>query len=373
MANIIINGLNSKVGGGKSILTNFLSLLASNTLDDKFVVLVPNVAEFKMFENNSIKIMTLPNFCTNNLSFPVLNRWILPRLIKKYNCHLLFNLADVPVPTPVKQIFLFDWPYAVYPESPVWKMMDFRDWLKRKIKLYYFKKYLKHVDVMIAQSTAMKQRLETLYNLKDIRVVPNAVSLDNLSYEITKDYHFEKGLNLLCLSHYYVHKNLEIFIPLAKEIIARGEKIHIVTTIDPRQHPKAEAFLREVNKLGLNTVINNVGPVRMEDVPSLYAQTDGLLLPTLLESFSGTYVEAMFHEKPIFTSDMDFATGVCGDAAYYFAPFNPQEILQRIIESQNNPLERQNRVNAGKRILAGLPSWEQTFKAYLELFNFALK
>ena len=30
-------------------------------------------------------------------------------------------------------------------------------------------------------------------------------------------------------------------------------------------------------------------------------------MPTLLESFSGTYVESMYFEKPILTSDLDFA------------------------------------------------------------------
>jgi len=57
-----------------------------------------------------------------------------------------------------------------------------------------------------------------------------------------------------------------------------------------------------------------------------------LLLPTLLESFSATYVEAMSFDCPILTSDLDFARGVCGDAAVYFDPWNPESIKNAIVK-----------------------------------------
>jgi len=65
-------------------------------------------------------------------------------------------------------------------------------------------------------------------------------------------------------------------------------------------------------------------------VPSLYAQSDALLMPTLLESFSGTYVEAMFHKIVILTSKLDFAEDVCGESAFYFDPTSPEDILASI-------------------------------------------
>ena len=60
-------------------------------------------------------------------------------------------------------------------------------------------------------------------------------------------------------------------------------------------------------------------------------------MPTLLESFSGTYVESMYFEKPILTSDLDFAKEICGNGAIYFNPFNTQEQLDAIkFISENN-------------------------------------
>ena len=373
MTIIFVNALNAKAGGGKSILTNFLSLLSNTATEDRYIILVPDALAYRRYKCEHIRIMGLPRLCNNILFFPLVNRMILPLLVKKNACKLVFNLADVPIPTSAFQIFLFDWPYAVFPESPVWRMMDYKSWLVRKTKLYYFKKYLKYVDLMIAQTFLMKERLEKLYRLQHVEVVPNAVSLDNINVQTTRDFHLGDGLKLLYLTHYYPHKNLEVFLPLAKEILARNEKIRIIITISPEQHPRALIFLQQIEQLGLQCVIHNVGPVTMKDVPSLYAQTDGLLMPTLLESFSGTYVEAMFHGKPIYTSDLDFAKAVCADAAYYFDPFNPLQILERILESINDPEGKKLKIKKGKQVLDGLPTWEKVFHSYLQLFKKASK
>jgi len=369
MRNIFINGISAKSGGGKSILTNFLSLLAKNNDGRRYYVLVPKAAEYWCDAGENISILDLPRRYSKTALYPLVNRWVIPRLVRKHKCDLIFNLADVPMPANAKQIFLFDWSYAAFPESPVWQMMDLKSWVIRKAKLHYFKKYLQHVDLMIAQTPVMKERLESLYDLRDVEVVPNAVSLDNLGLEETRDFRLGDGLNLLYLTYYYPHKNLEVFLPLAREIKARKEQIRVITTIAPEQHPKAAQFLRDVKREGLDDVIHNIGPVSMKDVPSLFRQTDGLLMPTLLESFSGTYVEAMFHSKPIFTSDLPFATGVCQDAAYYFDPQDPREILEKILQSQRDPETRNRKIVAGKRVLGGLLTWEQAFDAYRHLFG----
>ncbi|MCP4182019.1 MAG: glycosyltransferase [Hyphomicrobiales bacterium] len=369
MPHIFINGLNAKSGGGKSILTNFLSLASKSKGGWHYYLLVPKVADYQDYSGDNISLLELPQVYTKTLMFPLVNRWVLPKLVRKLKCDLIFNLANAPMPIDIKQAFLFQWPYAVYPESPIWKIMDFKSWLIRKAKLYYFKKYLPHVDLMIAQTPVMKGRLEKLFDLRDVEVVSNAVSLDNLISETTHDFQLGDGLNLLYLTYYYPHKNLEIFLPLAREIKARKEKIRIITTIAAEQAAKAAKFLREVERQNLQDVIHNIGPVAMKDVPSLYQQTDGLLMPTLLETFGIPYTEAMSCSKSIFTSDLDFARDVCHDAAYYFDPFDADQILDKILESQSDPQGKRRRIEAGKKVLDELLTWEQAFDAYMCLFD----
>ncbi len=67
-----------------------------------------------------------------------------------------------------------------------------------------------------------------------------------------------------------------------------------------------------------------------------YLACNALLLPTLLESFSGTYLEAMHFGRPILTSNLDFARDVCDDAALYFDPWDPVAIKDAILKLKDD-------------------------------------
>jgi glycosyltransferase involved in cell wall biosynthesis len=64
--------------------------------------------------------------------------------------------------------------------------------------------------------------------------------------------------------------------------------------------------------------VYNLGPIPIPECASLYKECDAMFLPTLLECFSASYIEAMYMEKPIVTSDLDFAHTVCGNSALNF-------------------------------------------------------
>ena len=61
------------------------------------------------------------------------------------------------------------------------------------------------------------------------------------------------------------------------------------------------------------------------ECPSLYEQADVMFQPTLLECFSATYPEAMKMQRPIVTTDIEFAHGLCGPAAHYYSPLSAED------------------------------------------------
>jgi glycosyltransferase involved in cell wall biosynthesis len=358
---ILINGLNSNVGGGKSILINFLKLLSQKKLSDKYFFLVKNKTDFIEFNNNNIIFISLPKVFNFSIFYPLIYFFLIDMVLKKFKVDVVLNLSDIPIKTNVKQIFLFDWPYAVYPESIVWERLNFYSYYYKKIKLKIFELNIKYIDIFIAQNKVISNRLNYLFGIKNIEIVPNAVSLDNLGDSNLFNFHFPEGVKLLYLTHYYSHKNLEIFIPLAKKIKEQGLNYKIIITIDKSQGYNASKLLKEIRKNSLDDVVINVGPVEMKNVPSLYKQCDGLLMPTLLESFSGTYVEAMFHKIPIFTSNYDFAKIVCKDGAVYFNPLEPLDILEKIKETFNDKFRLQQIINNSQYVLSQLSNWNDSF------------
>ena len=373
MRRIAINGINSKVGGGKSILLNYMRLLDQQKLDDGYFLLTTKGEEFDWLGNNNIAVVKLPSYYANTFFSPVVYEILINSYLKKQTIDLVFNLGDLVINTEIPQIYLFDWPYAIYPQSIVWKWMDWKDWFIRKLKLHFIRRRLHLPAVTIAQTPLAKMSLENLYGLSNVEIVPNAVALNNLAAESGRKFTLPPGRKLLYLTHYYVHKNLEIFIPLAERIKEVACNYRIILTISGKQHMKATKLLRNIRDHGLDDIIVNLGPIDMADVPSLYKQCDALVMPTLLESFSGTYVEAMYHEIPIFTSDLDFAKVICGEAACYFDPHDPDDILRKLDYVFEDTYRMKALTSAGREVLSNYADWPQVFSRYQGFLHSELK
>lgn len=371
MTRIFVNGVSAKSGGGRSILRNFLCVARDADDDFEFVVAVGNSDGLRDLGCGRIVLVETGLWSTTAL-IPWASLFALPRLALRTGCSAIFNLGDVPIRSPLPQVLLFDWPYAAYPRSRAWGLSAPHEWLARKAKLWLFRHLRSNIDLMVAQNAPLAHRLQTIYDLPNVEIIPNAVSIENFDGGEFRDFALGEGFKLLCLSRYYSHKNIEIFLPLARIIRKKGINAKIITTLERDENIGAKHFLDAIEAEGLSDVILNVGSVPMSQVPSLYQQTDALLLPTYLESFSGTYVEAMHHGLPILTSDLDFARGVCGEAALYFDPSDEATIFNAICQLIDHPELCETKVAIGKAILSELPSWPAAYGLFTRAFRKAL-
>ncbi len=69
-------------------------------------------------------------------------------------------------------------------------------------------------------------------------------------------------------------------------------------------------MLKILQTLNLSDTIINLGTVPVNDVGSLYAQVDTLLLPTLLESFSATYADSLCSLKNQYSPQIGILQGM---------------------------------------------------------------
>ena len=368
---ILINGINSKAGGGYSILMNLLESLKDHP--NKFIIISPYTNDFFKFESEHIKIIKLPKIVYSSVLMPLVYEFFLDLLVKYYKIQKIFNLGDLIINTKTRQLYLFDWSYAIYDEKYIWNNMDFISWLNRKIKLLLIKKNIKsqRLDVA-AQTSVAKKRLIEKFNLDRVQIIPNAVSHQNTTQtDKNKNFELPDKVNLLYLTHYYPHKNIEILLDVAKIFKEKDLPINFVLTIDSSQHKKARKLIKEIEKESLQKYFSVLGYIKHKDVPAIYKQTDGLIMPTYLESFSGTYVEAMFHEKPIFTSDLDFARNLCKESAFYFNPFDPFSIAE-VIECSFKDKDRisiNEKVILGKKRLNDFDTWSNVTSNILKLLK----
>ncbi|MDF2454812.1 MAG: hypothetical protein K0R51_805 [Cytophagaceae bacterium] len=326
-----------------------------------FYVLTPNKGEYQMYEREHIRIVDVPAFYKINLFFLALYYRAFPALMKSLSIDLVFNFADVVIPTKIKQIYFFDWAYAVYDEKYIWTRMSRTDFLVRKTKVYLIDRYIQQVETVICQTHNMANRLQKKYAIKDLLIIPTPVGIEFKEPSKPRDFVLSAGKTLFLFpAGYASHKNFDVLIPLAELIQKKKLPYEVVLTIDEKI---ADSFLSKIAEKEVNC-IRNVGTVRREHMPGLYKACDVVLLPTLLESFGLPYVEAMAYGKPIITSDLDFAHDVCGRDAIYFNPFDAESIL---LAMQAVSAEKASSVSGLEKVSKKeYPNWDQVFFQFQE-------
>ncbi|MFA6152032.1 MAG: glycosyltransferase [Chitinophagaceae bacterium] len=169
--------------------------------------------------------------------------------------------------------------------------------------------------------------------------------------------------NLLYVSAYYEHKNFEI---IPKVITILKEKNIACTFILTLPDDKYSALFGELSN---SEYLKNVGPTNPQEIIGIYQNADAIFMPSMLETFSANYPEAMKMELPIICSDYDFSRNICGDAALFFDAQNPIEIAHKIIEFIENTELQKQLIEAGKRRLQLLETPESRAKKLLQLLN----
>lgn len=145
-------------------------------------------------------------------------------------------------------------------------------------------------------------------------------------------------VRILCLSAYYPHKNLELLPAVARELRARkrGLDFEFVLTL-PNKSREWGSIQEEAARLGVAECLTNAGPVAVEDGPELYRSCHMCILPSVLETFSANYPEAMATRRPMVTTDLAFARDICGKAAMYFRAMDAgaaAEVIVRLTEDR---------------------------------------
>lgn len=366
---IAINAINSTSGGGKSIRDSMLRLLNTKNLETHIAVLSPPDAGLDFITNPQISIVEVPAWYSRTYAAPVVYHVMIGRVLQRIGAQVVVNLGDLIIHTNSRQVYIFDWPYALEVLPKIWQEMKPYDKLIRKTKLCLLEKDFHRPEIVIAQTNVIKDILQEKYNLRDVRVIGNAVTIPNPQEEINyPNFNLPSGLRLLYPALYYPHKNHKILLSVAERIKEKGLDYRIIVTVSPDSRAAVD-FITQISARGLQEVLHNVGQVKLDDMPALYQQCDALLMPTLLESFSIVYPEAMHYGLPIITSDMWFARAVCDKAACYFDPFDSHNILNMIEEVMSNKNMRQALINEGKAQLASFSGWDDNLKSIMAIVD----
>ena len=160
------------------------------------------------------------------------------------------------------------------------------------------------------------------------------------------------GTTMLTVSSTGRHKNLGIMMPVAVYLERDYPSFNFRFVLTCNNAPFA---LPE--RLKKHFIF--VGNVDVTECPNLYEQADIMFMPTLMECFTATYPEAMRMDVPIVTTDLEFARGLCGDAACYYSAVDPEAAAEAIYKVATDKEYAHKLVAAGKEQLKKFDNYEQ--------------
>ena len=366
---ILINTASTFKGGGIQVAKSFIEECKHFSDNAYFVVLsepLSRITDINAFSENFTFLNAPFRPATRFFSFKSHNRF-LKDAEEVFKPDVVFTTSGPSYWRPkAPHLMGYNIPHYIYPESPYFNMISFKRrlwWKAMKIFAHY--NFKNNADAYVVQTDDVNERLKKFLNKATVYTVYNTINVHYLNDTKAPNKLPKKNrteFRLLTLSAWYPHKNFNIIFKVIEELRKVGEtNIKFIVTL------KESDF--NASRLVTIPEVINVGPVKIEDAPSLYKECDAMFLPTLLECFSASYVEAMKMQKPILTSNLGFAHTICKDAAVYFDPINPLDIANTISRVKNSSKLQDELIQKGTKRLKIFGTPYDRAKKYLEICN----
>lgn len=362
-------------GGGISVGRNLIAALGRIAPGERYLVTIPAGLGYEEVCRELPESETL---VLRDHSWP--SRWgfdrrELPERLEVFRPDVVVGMASLGYQgrNRFPQAILFHNPYLLYPRRHFGRTISRRELLEIRLKRSVFSRDLRRTGLIFSPTEVTERRIRERYGYRGKSVVlPNALSEfirpPGSGPPPAEFQPFLSRFKLFYIARYYPHKNIEILLDLYDRHREQLKDTVLFLTVDPEQQAAAKVLLADIRRKRLEDMIVNISSRWLQpELANYYGNVDALLMPSLMEIFSGSYLEAMSYGVPVLTSDLDFAREVCGEAALYFDPWNPAAIRDTILRLLGDPglaagLARAGKEQVGKRFVG----WDEVAGIFRE-------
>ena len=238
------------------------------------------------------------------------------------------------------EVMRFTNPWVTHPNKYSWATMTFATRLKTRLYCLNQRRMMRKASYFVTQTETTKKGIMRITGVpsENVKVVNNVLPQVFKSLPKTPKEQDGDWIDVACVGAPVPHKNFDILPTVVKELKALGvENIRFHVTI-PLDNSLLSLYKRELDTLGLSDRIITHGRCSQMDLAEMYRGCQLCFLPTLLEVFSASTLEAMNFRLPVVATDFDFNSEVMGDSCLYYEPMNAKDAaiqIKKYVESES--------------------------------------
>lgn len=251
----------------------------------------------------------------------------------KYKPDVIYTISSpcyFTFKTPEVMRFANAW--VTNPNKYAWRSLPLMDWLRMRLYRINQLRMLRKAKYIITQSDTVGKGLVNILNLpvENVKVVANVLPKVYLSVKIEKTLD-NSFVDIACIAAPFPHKNLYIIPKVLKALKENhgitNARIHLTI---PQDDSTLKKILDECRIYGLDHSIVNHGRCPQKQLSEIYNCCSICFLPTLLETFSATSLEAMYFGLNIVATDFEFNREIIKDAGLYYKPMDAADAAEKI-------------------------------------------
>jgi len=367
---IAINSLAHAGGGGITYLKNMLPRFADD--DDEYVVLVPAGRNaLSKPSSGDIRFETVDILGDLLPARLLYEQAILPVRLQQWDIDILFSPADLtPLATSVPTLLAVRNPNPYFSASEYGLQRPPSRRLKFLVQRHLTKLSAKRADHVFFVSDFSREISNRFFDLPDSKISTVHHGIEHDLFEEPQEPADEtlkrtvdnRSPYLLTVSTLMEHKNYEVLLRGYARLDPALRRQYPLVIAGRAPSPEYKEHLEGIlTEEGLENNVVFLGGVDYENIPYLYTQASVYVLPSKLETFGHTLVEAMASGVPVIAADSTCIPEITDGAATLFDPDDPATLAERVTETLEDDGKRQELVAAGERRSENF-SWDATFE-----------
>ena len=381
---LVINAAATKMGGAVTYLGNLLRHLPPPESGHEFLVMLPpETAELLADLPAHIKLFPTP---VGSQAWWKRLRWdqvTLRRFLTQTRADVLYSAANFGLLyCPVPQVLLLQ--NALY-FSDVYRRVFLPRYgssvrLNFRLRRWLMIQSARHADLVMAPTQALLDGLGRAAHVSPAKTLvnPYGVSLPEERQRdaapVPSDVSEGKAapsVQLLYVSLYSDYKNLSTLLkalPLLNH--NGGRRFALTTTVNPDSETWPVTRGEDMTLAQSSAVaplVRFAGRLTRPQTVEAYRQADIFVFPSLVESFGFPMAEAMAAGLPVVAAGTEPNREICGDAALYFEPLDPQDLARQVGRVASDSDLRTRLSAAGRERAAQRFRWEDHARRLIDV------